>query len=270
MDATGRRSTYGFGCLGAVSPDIVRQLQDPSNQALLQGLLRLAVEEGDVPLARTLLHAGADPNTNTCMHEDKDEGYLFLLRPLQYSCLKGNLEMVKELLRAKAQIDHPESGWSCSPLLFAIIGYFEGSWWGRPLAEDATTKVAGTVSDSNHDNIHNITKSSPKQEGFQVEDLLTLIRELLTAGADVNAIGENPNDMGYTLETAHPSDIWYPLVGQKHTALTLGSSFRCPELVDFLISKDADIRLYSLPCQRVLVSTSEMSLHLFRAPGPWL
>ncbi len=92
--------------LGEFSPDVIPLLQNPSNQALLQGLLRLAVEGGDVPLARTLLDAGADPNESICTQRLCP----LPLRPLQYSCLHGNLELVRELLRAKAQIDHPEFG----------------------------------------------------------------------------------------------------------------------------------------------------------------
>ncbi|KAH8672229.1 ankyrin repeat-containing domain protein [Ilyonectria robusta] len=238
--------------LGTFSPDIIRLLQDQSNQALLQGLLRLAVEEGDVLLASTLLDAGADPNANTCVHKECP----IPLRPLQYSCLNGNLELVKELLRAKAQIDHAEFGWSCSPLLFAIYGWF-AEFWSRRLAEEATIEAIGTgardVSDSNDgdnddNDDDNTTKFGTEQKGCQVEALLTLIHELLNAGADVNAIAADPDSTEYSLKewrkTAEPHYRWYHLICEKHSALTLGSSFRCPELVDFLISNGAEISFH--------------------------
>ncbi|KAJ4197119.1 hypothetical protein NW759_016348 [Fusarium solani] len=238
--------------LGTFSPDIIRLLQDQSNQALLQGLLRLAVEEGDVLLASTLLDAGADPNANTCVHKECP----IPLRPLQYSCLNGNLELVKELLRAKAQIDHAEFGWSCSPLLFAIYGWF-AEFWSRRLAEEATIEAVGTgardVSDSNDgdnddNDDDNTTKLGTEQKGCQVEALLTLIHELLNAGADVNAIAADPDSTEYSLKewrkTAEPHYRWYHFICEKHSALTLGSSFRCPELVDFLISNGAEISFH--------------------------
>ena len=227
--------------LGALSPDIIQRLQDPSNQALLQGLLRLAVEEGDVLLASTLLNAGADPNENTCIHE----GCPIPLRPLQYSCLKGNLELVQELLQAKAQIDHPESGWSCSPLLFAIHGYYVKLW--DHVAEEATIEAAGTdawdISDRVGGDDDNDDDGEWKRR--QVRALLTLIHQLLNAGADVNAVREVHDEtecfLGEWLIGADRSNAWYSLLGEEHSALTLASSIRCPELVDLLIRSGADI-----------------------------
>lgn len=230
---------------GVLSPDIIRQLQDPSNQALLQGLFRLAVEEGDVLLAGTLLDAGADPNANTCVQL----GCPIPLRPLQYSSLNGNLELVKALLRAKAKIDHPAYGWSCSPLLFAIYGYFE-DFWSYPLTEDATIdEIAADVSDSNNgdndgNDVDNTTKLSTGHEGCQVEALLTLIHELLNAGADINAISADVDDTEYSLkewrQKAECGDEWYSLICEEHSALTLASLFRCPELVDYLVRNRAE------------------------------
>jgi len=149
---------------GAFSPGIIKLLRDPSNQALLQSLLRLAVENGDVLLARTLLDLGADPNENVCVY-----GYRPIpLRHLQYSCLHGNLELVRELLRAKAQVDHPEFGWSCSPLLFHIIGCLGMDLWNH-VAEKATIEAVGIgvgdLSDSindGHDSVNNTTTFNPE------------------------------------------------------------------------------------------------------------
>ena len=240
-----------FKSLGTFSPDITRLLQDPSNHALLQGLLRLAVEQGDVVLARTLLATGADPNENSCVQEECP----IPLRPVQYSCLNGNLELAKELLRAKAQIDYPEFGWFCSPLLFAIYGYFTGFW--RHVVEEATAAAVGTgagdVSDSHDDgddddDDDSFTIFGGEQKKPSMEALLTLIRELLNAGADVNAIAGHFDDIEYSLrewrEAQDPSSPFYSLICEKHSALTLASSFRCPELVDFLICNGADISFH--------------------------
>ncbi|KAK4234146.1 ankyrin repeat-containing protein [Achaetomium macrosporum] len=235
--------------LETFSPHIITLLQDPSNQAILQGLLRLAVEEGDVLLARTLLDSGADPNENVCVSKSCP----IALRPLQYSCLHGNLELVRELLRAKAQIDHPEFGWSCSPLLFCIFGCFSMCFWNH-LAEEATIEVVGTgagdLSDSMNDSDDDDDDETFRLErrGRQVEVLLTLIRELLKAGADVNAVPEDLDDTEYSLKEwrkgSDPHDLWYSLICEKHSALTLASSFRCPELVDLLILSGAEISFH--------------------------
>lgn len=49
-DDVNRTESYSWlRSLNEFSPDIIRLLQNPSNQAFLQGLLRLAVEEGDAP-----------------------------------------------------------------------------------------------------------------------------------------------------------------------------------------------------------------------------
>ena len=230
--------------LGTFSPEIIQLLQDSSNQALLQGLLRLAVEEGDVQLASTLLDAGADPNDNACVHGTCP----IPLTPLQYSCLNGNLELVKELLRAKAQIDQPEFGWSCSPLLFAIYGCFELRW--TQFAEETTIEAVETaacdVSDSSDDESDDESDDADgSEEGHRVETLLTLIQQLLNAGADVNAVAEDLDDLEYSMKEwrkqANPNSEWYSLIYEKHSALTLGSSFRCPELVDLLIRNGAEI-----------------------------
>ncbi len=247
--------------LGALSPDIIQRLQDPSNQALLQGLLRLAVEEGDIPLASTLLNAGADPNENTCVFE----GCPIPLRPLQYSCLDGNFTLVKELLRAEAQIDRPQSGWSCSPLLFAIYAYFEGYW--RSLPEQATMEAVRT---DDRDVSDDIDGDDDNGDGDQwknspIRSLLTLIQQLLDAGADVNAVPEDLDDMEHFLkewyDEVEPSGAWYSLICEKHSALTLASSNRCPELVDFLVRNGAETSFHidgaRSPLRECLYTTAE-------------
>jgi len=247
--------------LGSFSSDITRLLQDPSNQALLQGLFRLAVEEGDVQLASVLLNTGADPNANTCVEEEE---LPIPLRPLQYSCFHGNLELVTVLLRAGAQIDYPESGWNCSPLLFAIVGCFSDEFWGhhsldaKANIEDAATGSVLILDADNGNNYNNnnnngevddATQCSHKMKlGYKVEALLMLLHELLNAGADVNAIPEDPSDSQYSVEEwcdlTSPGDLWYPLACENHSALTLASSYRCPELVDFLIRNGANISFH--------------------------
>ncbi|OAQ66020.1 ankyrin repeat-containing protein [Pochonia chlamydosporia 170] len=239
-----------FKGLGTISPKVFQLLQASSNQALLQGLFRLSIEEEDVFLASTLLNAGADPNENVCMHEECP----IPLRPLQYSCLVGNFELVKELLRVTALIDRSECGWSCSPVLFAINGCFKGLW-ESPLTEEAAGQSVGTSTtdstdsgnDDNDDNDDVVTASTPNDGGgeTQVRALIMLIRELLNAGADINAIAADLDDAEYSLkewrDEAELDWSMHPLIYEKHSALTLGSSFRCPELVDFLISNGADV-----------------------------
>ncbi len=74
------------------------------------------------------------------------------------------------------------------------------------------------------------------------------IRELLNAGADVNAIAGHFDDIEYSLrewrEAQDPSSPFYSPICEKHSALTLASSFRCPELVDFLIRNGAEISFH--------------------------
>jgi ankyrin repeat protein len=122
--------------------------------------------------------------------------------------------VVKQLLRAKAQIDHSEVGWPCSPLLFAICGY-QDSWHIK----------------------------------HQVEALITLIHELLEAGADVNAISKGLDDPEYSEalqefnlnQHSWPGQGMFSLIYGKDSALTLGATFRYPELVGFLIDHGAHV-----------------------------
>lgn len=228
--------------LGTFSPDIIQRLQDSSNRALLQGLLRLAVEEGDVPLARTLLNAGANPNENVCVHR----ACPIPLTPLQYSCLEGNQELVRELLRANAQIDHPEFGWSCSPLLFAIYGCFERVW---PHPVEPIIEVVGTGAGGVLDSDDVEDKSLYNDWEIQrLKALFVLIPQLLDAGADVNAVPGDLDDLEYSLkewrDSANPKHDGYALVCEKHSALTLASSFRCPDLVDFLLRNGARVSFH--------------------------
>jgi ankyrin repeat protein len=213
-----------------ISPDIVQLLQGSSNPALLQGLFRLAVEQDDLPFASALLDAGADPNDNIyrCLHGDLSD---LLLRPLQYACLMGNLELARQLLRAKAQIEHYDVGLFCGPLILAIFGFFGGMWaLPRVINED----------DDDDEQSYGVDAATEKP---QVEALLTLAKELLNAGVDVNAVSVNldENSLMEQRWEADPMPEYYPLLYMRHSALTLASTFRDPELVDFLIRNGADV-----------------------------
>ncbi len=123
-------------------------------------------------------------------------------------------------------------------MIFAIFGYFEvypkestvEALWTRP----GDLSVSGDADDDYNTR--------------QVEALLTLFHELLNAGADVNAVAADLDDMAYSAveewrksEDAYP---WKDLIHKKHSALTFASSFRCPELVDFLIRSGAEINFH--------------------------
>jgi ankyrin repeat protein len=238
--------------LGNYGPELIHLLQDSSNNALLQGLLRLAVEEGDISLARILLNAGADPNANSC-ECSRFPGHL---RPLQHACLNGDVELAKELLKAGAQIDHPEYGWSCSPLLLAIYGFSNtiGHW--RCVCfhdEEATIQALGGRSeDARNINQRKLQhaqcpswRNTHEQQERLAGKLFILLQELLASGADINAAAVELDNTESSIEEwridASPDDEWFPVIFEQHSALTLAASLRHPELVEFLILHDAEV-----------------------------
>jgi len=227
-----RTEIYGWlKRLGASNPGIIQQLQVSPNHAPLQGLFRLAVEKEDVSLVRTLLNAGANPNENVCVLSECP----IPLRPLQYACLHGNLELIKELLQAKAQVDL-EFGWSCSPLVFAIYGCFTKGWGPLSEGEAIEDEVASAMHPS-------VDQDELKER--RLDALLILIREILDAGADINAISVRSDDIEHTInewrKSLYETSDWHNLIHENHSALTLGSSFQCPKLVDFLVRNGSNV-----------------------------
>ncbi|KAK4442457.1 ankyrin repeat-containing protein, partial [Podospora aff. communis PSN243] len=234
-DEDRRKIHVWFKNLLNVNPDIITLLQSSSSPALLQGLFRLAVEQQDLQATSALLSAGASPNENLCLWERLP----FPLRPIQFACLRGNLELVRQLLRSKAQLDHYESGLFCSPLILAIHGFFQDFWPAPP-------DIAEHHDESNDD----VYSTSAARRLREVEALLILVKDLLSAGTDLNSMSVKEEALS-TVNRGEDS-IWYPILDERHSTLTLASSYRQPELVNLLIQNGADVNFRINGCTSAL------------------
>jgi ankyrin repeat protein len=158
---------------------VLLSMKGPSAEALLENLFQLAVEAEDIPIVKSLLHAGANPSGGSCMFKDCPDP----LTPLQFACLSGNTELAKELIKAGSSIDEPGTGWKSSALVLAIFGHhirLENSDADSDEEGDADSDEEGD-DDSDEDDF---------QHGLN--HLVDLINCLIDAGANVNLEDANP------------------------------------------------------------------------------
>jgi ankyrin repeat protein len=146
------------------------------------------------------------------------------LTPLQFACIRGNIELAQELIKAGSSIDQPRTGWKSSALVLAIIG--ENLRDRRSFWDDDQGVISDPNDGESPDEVHS-------QEG--TDRFFNLINSLIDAGASVNV------DVTGGLGAMRPS--WrYEQISDGHSPLTAASKYRIPELVDLFIQKGADIR----------------------------
>jgi hypothetical protein len=91
-------------------------------EALLEGLLPLAVEASDVATVRYLLRGGMSAEGKICQSSRFPDS---LLSPLHYALLEFKTDLVDELIKARVKLDQPLSsvGLGSSVIVLAIIGH---------------------------------------------------------------------------------------------------------------------------------------------------
>jgi ankyrin repeat protein len=202
---------------GSLSPSVFQALKGPSVDSVIENLFKLAIEAEDLPMVKNLIKAGANVNANNCKLWD----FPIPWTPLQFACLKGNTQLVQELITAGSEIDAPQSGWKFSAILLAIHGHEHFVRWnGRryPLG--------------------------PKP--VDNESLVHLVQLLFDEGASVNAVDTGTSYTTKSLRdwknTLVPLDLMYEIIAAQHSPLTLACKFRYKKIVHFLILKGADVQ----------------------------
>ncbi|KAL2064307.1 hypothetical protein VTL71DRAFT_4801 [Oculimacula yallundae] len=99
-----------------------------TTEALLEGIFRLAMEALDTPIVKELLRLRVNPNGYQFVYD----GIADTFDALQYSCLRGAIELARILLEAGIAVNDGEMGWKRSILTIAIVGNY-GSLWGTYL-----------------------------------------------------------------------------------------------------------------------------------------
>jgi ankyrin repeat protein len=221
-------------------------MKGPSAEALLENLFQLAVEAEDIPIVKSLLHAGANPNGGSCMFMDCPDP----LTPLQFACLNGNTELAKELIKAGSSIDEPGTGWKSSALVLAIFGHH--IWLENSDADSDEEGDADSDEEGDADSDEEGDDDSDEDD-FQhsLNHLVDLINCLIDAGANVNLEDANPCKATESLlewkTCLNPGYVMYALVYERHSALTAAAKYRYQEVVDLLIKKEAGVQ-FKMEC----------------------
>ncbi|RYP19048.1 hypothetical protein DL765_003544 [Monosporascus sp. GIB2] len=220
---------------------------NPTAEALIEAIFRLAVEDGDTEMVRLFLKAGLDPNGRICKIADIPD----LLRPLQFSCLQGNTEIAKLLIAAGAVIDEPGAGWRSSTLVLAIFG--ENMWHDHKDWHDDDFSVLSSedcdVSSDDSSDTFDADLACDANNECQSDDsyaLLSLVQSLIAARAKVNLEDLDPyGDHGiwiqeeneYSVEGTPAND----LIFGGHTPLTAAAKYRYLEIVELLLGVGSDV-----------------------------
>lgn len=106
----------GVGVLGSLA-----SIGGITTKALLEGILRLAVEAGDTLTAKELLKLKVNPNG----HQIRLKGIVGTLNILQHACLTGNTGLAQVLIEAGATGEEDKTGWKRSILTLAIVGEYK-------------------------------------------------------------------------------------------------------------------------------------------------
>ena len=80
-----------------------------------------AVKDGDVETVRSLLGQGADPNHQLYWSDGWGDQFNFKNPPLHTASLKGNVSIVKMLIKAGADVDRCDGVVDYVPLQYACI-----------------------------------------------------------------------------------------------------------------------------------------------------
>ncbi|KAI5923670.1 ankyrin repeat-containing domain protein [Camillea tinctor] len=189
---------------------IFQILKGPSADALLENLFRLAVEDQNLQMVKELLKGGANPNASTC----RVRGDPLLLTPLQFASVMGNIPLVETLIKAGSQINHPDSGWTGNILALAIYGWGCLEFWSdqsRPIDSE----------------------------------LLPLVKILIGAHAEVNSSDNISRHTSTKVDDLQqrfsPGSLFYPLLAETHSPLTMAAKFQAARVVDYLIENGADV-----------------------------
>ena len=218
---------------GSFNPDVFRALEGPSADSIIENLFKLAIEAEDLTMVKNLIKAGANINTNNCRLKDLP----IPCTPLQFAFLKGNTQLVQELITTGSDIDVPQSGWRFSAILLAIYGHEHFVRW-------------------------NDRQYPLRPKPVDNESLVHLVQVLLDEGASVHAVDTGTNYTNKSIrdwkKTLEPHDLIYDIIAEQHSPLTLASKYRYKELVDFLILKGADVQF------RMDGKSSALRLSLYR------
>jgi ankyrin repeat protein len=218
-------------------------MKGPTAEALLEKFFRLAIEAEDIQTVRYFIEEGVSVNGCICRHP------LILdnLTPLQFACIRGNIELAQELIKAGSSIDQPRTGWKSSALVLAIMGE---NLRGRRSFWDGDQ---GVICDENDD--EEFPDEVHSQEGL--DRFTNLINSLIDAGASVNVDVTGGSD---TMERKRG----YEALSDRHSPLTVASKYRILELVDIFIKKGADVNFLTdhemSALHECLYSWEEMSL----------
>jgi ankyrin repeat protein len=215
----------------------VLSITNQTAEALIEAIFRLVVEAEDSEMVKFFLESKVNSNGRTCRLKDIPS----LLTPLQYACLRGNVDLAEMLINAGAVVDEPGAGWRSSALVLAIFG---ANMWHD--AHDWGDDYSVSSDDTSWDGLSDTHSSCDEADGESDESypLLTLVQSLIRAGAKVNLEDLDPYSLdGVWVQEEFQSvrGLSEDLIYGGHTPLTAASKYRFPEIVSLLIEEGADV-----------------------------
>ncbi len=212
--------------------DYLLSISGPTAEALAENLFPLAIDADDVCTVKKLMESGIDPNEQMYC-----TSYGLFRTPLQRACEMRSLELVRLLIEAGADVNDPRSE-GYSTLVFAVDNFYRNSeedfvvpelvrfllwagamvnprYGGSPLALAAESGHVETVAilisagaDVNFSDEETgatpLIEAVESHDNIPDEDVNAIVRNLLQAGADVQAIAVYEDRRTTVLEAA----IW--------------------------------------------------------------
>ena len=221
--------------------EALSSMKGPTAEALLENLFRFAIEDEDIPTVKCLLQVGINPKGHKCRLSQPYYMTDYEFTPLQLALIRGNTDLALELIRARATIDEPNTGWKSSALVVAIIGdVMRGNkeFWGKDdkNSNDEEFEEFESCEDSTEEHETRDTRYGTDDYLATQEAtnrFFSLITTLINAGAAVNLGGIDQVELTRS-ERDEPRPYFYNSK-DVHTPLSAASKYQKKTLLISLL-----------------------------------